>query len=121
MKKLSQCLDTDIFYAGTIITLPTLNKKFAIIKDFGGMSLFLIDLYRSGQIAFDIFPNVKNHLAIDKKAIKDWVEKYFDHFHQYSEMNIDEIVYIENMKDYFLIPKYNPIILSDENISTECN
>lgn len=118
MKKLVDYLDDTKFYRGTIIVLKDAHMspssssdiKYCMISDGSplGNKFKMLDLYRGigGCICMDLEASVKGHVAVDKKGIKDWVERYLSTFfnEKYKKewiAKIDDILYIEQLDDYF--------------------
>jgi hypothetical protein len=118
MKKLTDFNDDDKFYRGTIIVIKgahispvgSFDMKYCMIMDTSTSKEFsILDLYRSigGCIWLGLKPNIEGHFAVNKQGIKEWVRLYFDTF--YTEEGkkewipkIDDIVYIEDLDDYFV-------------------
>lgn len=117
MKPLISFPDDEKFYRGTIIVLKDLHtasttgeksdKKFAMI---GGVcaNFAMVDLYKSigAAILYDLSPNVEGHFAVDKAGIKKWVNDfiaalYIEEFYAEVKNKLDEIIYIEDLSDYF--------------------
>lgn len=115
MKKLIEFDDSSIFYRGTIIVIKdahispagNFDIKYCMLESHAS-KFTMLDLYRSigGCIWLELEPNVKGHNGVNKEGIKEWVTLYFNTF--YTEEGkakwiplIDDIVYIENLKDYF--------------------
>lgn len=115
MKKLSQFPDDEKFYRGTIIVLKDMHDspvgkfdvKYCMIYESCSNTKFeMLDLYRSmgGCIIHNMKPNVKDHVAVNKDGIKQWVKEYFELFYNEPDSlisKIDDIVYIEYLTDYF--------------------
>lgn len=116
MIKLTEFKEDDKFYRGTVIVIKdghispggSFDVKYCMVSDFIGDKFTMLDLYKSigGCIWLDLKPNVEGHFAVDKKGIKEWVILYFNTF--YTEEGktkwiplIDDIVYIEQLDDYF--------------------
>jgi hypothetical protein len=117
MKKLTEFSDNEVFYRGTIIVIKdaevtpagNYDKKYCMLTGYGGMgNLPMLDLYHSigGIIIHDIKPNVKGHHGVNKEGIKAWVNEYFELFYtpegyEMWSKKLDEIIYIEDLSDYF--------------------
>lgn len=116
MKKLKNFNDDAKFYKGTIIVLKgahttpvgSFDIKYCMIGGLEPDKFKMLDLYKSigSCIWLDLKPNIKGHVAVNKSAIKEWVKLYFNTF--YTEEGkekwipmIDEILYIEYLRDYF--------------------
>jgi len=116
MKKLTEFNDNDKFYRGTIIVLKDMHIspagkfdiKYCMLGGFQSNKFTMLDLYKSigGCIWLDLSPNVQGHFAVDKNGIKEWVELYINTF--YTEEGkkqwiaiIDDILYIEELDEYF--------------------
>lgn len=116
MKKLVEFSGDDKFYRGTIIVIKeaeitpkgNFDKRYCLINIVGGSNFQMLDLYRSigGCIIKDLKPNVEGHFAVNKQAIRNWVDEYFRLFYTHEgyiewSSKIDDIVYIENLSNYF--------------------
>lgn len=118
MKQLSTFPDDTKFYRGTIIVLKGImntpggvfDARYALISQWGGMGNFLLlNIHKSmGNISiFEIKPNVSGHHAVNKQGICEFVDTYFKTLYNeegYKEWSakIDEITFIEDLKDYFI-------------------
>ena len=117
MKQLSTFPDDAKFYRGTIIVLKGImnppkgifDARYGMMLGYGGLGDFqMVDLHRNmgGIIFHDLKKNVPGHVAVDKQGIRDWVDEYFKALYteeDYAEWSakIDEITFIEHLKDYF--------------------
>jgi hypothetical protein len=116
--KLSTLPDDSKFYRGTIITIKdaeitpkgNFDKKYCMVMAAGGMSdrFSMLDLYRSmgSCIIHDLKPNIRGHVAVDKKGIFDWVDAYFKLFYTPEgydmwKAKIEDIVYVSDLNDVF--------------------
>jgi hypothetical protein len=71
-------------------------------------NFLLLDLHRSmgGIILSDLKPNVPGHLAVSKEGIREWVDQFFKLYYTEEDYKawstkIDEILFIEELEDYF--------------------
>jgi hypothetical protein len=116
MKKLADFNNDAKFYRGTIVVLKgahispngSFDIKYCMLGGFQADKFRMLDLYKSigGCIWLDLKPNIQGHFAVDKIGIKEWVTLYFNTF--YTEEGkekwipiVDDILYIENLDDYF--------------------
>ena len=116
MKKLTDFNDDVKFYRGTIIVLKDVHLspegvfdiKYCMLSGTQATTFTMLDLYKSigGCIWLDLKPNIQGHFAVDKSGIKEWVTLYFNTFYTEEDKAkwipmIDDILYIENLDDYF--------------------
>lgn len=124
MKKLTDFNEDAKFYRGTIIVLKdahispagSFDIKYCMLGGFQANKFTMLDLYKKvgsciwldslSRPSFALKPNIQGHFAVNKRGIKEWVKLYFNTF--YTEEGkekwmpmIDEILYIENLNDYF--------------------
>lgn len=115
MKQLSTFPDDAKFYRGTIIVLKGINKtpkgifdsRYCMVGN-ASYDFLMLDVHRSmgSCILHNLTPNIPGHVAVDKNAIKLWVERYIHNFYDdgaFTEWlaKIDDNIFIENLEDYF--------------------